>query len=209
MPSQPEAPAASPALSRGMHMDPQDGTCLMEYVSLLTGAPFSDQPSCTDRLVALVAILANDNIEGPRRDTLVTYAPALASCPPRDAEQRAATLEAVLDVAMRCSGDAGLARRRRRAEKRRTRLAGRPAGAGLVARTGASLWLSGPARRSLECAVAVTADLGADRRDATLFAMLEAAIAPDGEARATPSGNATGMADRRERSGSASRELCG
>ncbi|WP_406277309.1 hypothetical protein [Embleya sp. NBC_00896] len=196
MPWHPEAPAAAPVLSRGMHMHPRDGACLMEYVSLLAGAPFSDTPACTDRLVALVAILANDNVEAPRRGEFIAYASALASCAPRTPEQRAATLEAVLEVAMRHSGDAGLARRRRHAERRRTRLAGRPARTGMVARTGACLWLSGPARRCLEYAVAVVAELPADRRDATLLAILEAAIAPDPGTRATVSGRTHGTANR-------------
>ncbi|MDI2124996.1 hypothetical protein [Yinghuangia seranimata] len=194
--SHPEAPAAASALSRGMHVHPQDGACLMEYVSLVAGVPFSDTPACTDRLVAMVAILANDNVEGARRGGLVAYASALESCPPRTAEQRAATLVAVLEVAMRFSGDAGLARRRRHAERRRAHLAGRPEGTGLAARTRARLWLSGPARQSLEYAVAVVAKLPADRRDATLLAMLEAAITPDRETRATTSRTGHATADR-------------
>jgi hypothetical protein len=37
-------PARLPALSRGSHGHPTLGSCVMEYVSVLAGEPFSDRP---------------------------------------------------------------------------------------------------------------------------------------------------------------------
>jgi len=155
----------------------------MEYVSFLTGSPFTDTPACTDRLVAIVAILANDNITEARRAELVRYAPALAAAGPRSARDRAVTLIAVLDIAARFSGSGEVARLRRRAERRLGRLTRDPERRAWRTRLDEALWLPGTARRSVESAVAALSPLSPDHRDRALLAMLNAALTPSGTAR--------------------------
>ena len=56
-------PDSLPVLSRGRHHRPEDGACLMEYVSVLSGEAFSDQPRCTHPALAALARMVNDCIE--------------------------------------------------------------------------------------------------------------------------------------------------
>lgn len=46
----------------GKHRRPEDGSCLMEYVSVLAGERFSDRPRCTPRVLARLARHANDRL---------------------------------------------------------------------------------------------------------------------------------------------------
>ncbi|UGQ13344.1 hypothetical protein LO772_06970 [Yinghuangia sp. ASG 101] len=173
-----QSPPAVPVLSRGRHLHPRDGACLMEYVSFLTGSPFTDTPACTDRLVAIVAILANDNVTEARRAELARYAPALAAADPRSARDRAVTLIAVLDAAARFSGSGEVMRLRRRAERRLARLTRDPDRTAWRTRLDELLWLPGTARRSVETAVAALTPLPPRHRDTALLAMLDAALTP-------------------------------
>lgn len=175
----PRSPDSAPILSRGRHLHPRDGACLMEYVSFLTGSPFTDTPACTDRLVAIVAILANDNVTAARRAELVRYAPALAAAGPRSARDRAVTLIAVLDAAARFSGSGEVARLRRRAERRLVRLTRDPERTAWRTRLDELMWLPGTARRSVETAVAALSPLAPEHRDKVLLTMLKAALASD------------------------------
>ena len=45
-------PDGLPMLDRGGHRSPDQGACLMEYVSVLAGRRFSAKPDCTDRTLA-------------------------------------------------------------------------------------------------------------------------------------------------------------
>ena len=64
-------PDYMPVLSVGKHENPQDGACVMEYVSLLAGEPWSDRPACTHPVLAHVARTVNDNIPNANRHLLV------------------------------------------------------------------------------------------------------------------------------------------
>lgn len=64
-------------LSRGHHVGPSHGSCLMEYVSLLAGERFSDRPQCTHPALACLARHVNDNVGDGRRGELVRLAPGL------------------------------------------------------------------------------------------------------------------------------------
>lgn len=68
-----------PMLSRGAHRNPAEGACLMEYVSQLAGEGFSDQPRCTDPVLAAVARQVNDHTSDPARPRLAVLAPDLAA----------------------------------------------------------------------------------------------------------------------------------
>ena len=70
-------------LGVGKHKRPEDGTCVMEKVSLLWSYAkgkrvyFTDLPTCTNKVVALVAQLINDDSEEEKRQHLNTMIPRL------------------------------------------------------------------------------------------------------------------------------------
>lgn len=74
----PRVPDSLPVLTRGWHRGPQDGACVMEYVSVLAGARFSDHPRCTPPGLAALARLVNDRIvDDGVRSELALLAPDL------------------------------------------------------------------------------------------------------------------------------------
>lgn len=65
-------PDAMPVLSRGPHTaGPMEGACVMEYISLLAGEEWSDQPSCTHQTLASMARGVNDCLADDQRHLLV------------------------------------------------------------------------------------------------------------------------------------------
>jgi hypothetical protein len=73
-----QVPDQLPLLQRGRHRRPEDGACVMEYVSVLAGAPFTDHPRCTHPALATLARLVNDWIDDDRaRSELARLAPDL------------------------------------------------------------------------------------------------------------------------------------
>ena len=60
-----------PVLSSGVHDDPSQGACVMEYVSLLAGEPWSDTPACTHPVLARAAQVVNDELDDSERHQLV------------------------------------------------------------------------------------------------------------------------------------------
>ena len=74
----PSVPNQLPVLTRGWHRGPEDGACVMEYVSVLAGAKFTDHPRCTPPALAALARLINDRIVDDRvRSRLARLAPDL------------------------------------------------------------------------------------------------------------------------------------
>ena len=71
------AASGMPMLSRGTHLRPEDGACLMEYVSVLAGEPFSDHPRCTHRVLGELDHLVNDAVAAQTRAGLAVLAPDL------------------------------------------------------------------------------------------------------------------------------------
>src|SRR6266436_2005000 len=61
-----------PTVSTGSHRSPEDGACVMEYVSMLAGEPFSDHPQCTHPVLAAVARMANDALPDDRRHEMIS-----------------------------------------------------------------------------------------------------------------------------------------
>jgi len=80
----PRIPAALPLLERGSHRRPSEGSCLMEYVSVLSGARFSDRPRCTHPLLARVARMVDDAVDDETRAHLARLAPELVGTRHRD-----------------------------------------------------------------------------------------------------------------------------
>ena len=121
-------PDGLPMLSAGRHRGPERGSCVMEYVSVLAGEPWSDHPRCTDPALAELARRVNDDVRTDARPALAALAPGLAGA----VGARAATdvvVAAVAGVGLeRAPDDAVLSRVRGRAL---ARLARERAGAGL------------------------------------------------------------------------------
>jgi hypothetical protein len=170
------APDGVPVLRAGAHLFPEEGACIMEYVSLLSGAPFNDHPRCTDPSVAALARLVNDSSSDAQRPLLTAFAPLLAAAAPVDARRTAAVVRAVVRTASGAAGDTALRRRLRHAERRQERVRGEGPMAALARRLD-PLYRRGPGRRHLEASVAALHALPEPQRDAALIATLTAALA--------------------------------
>lgn len=118
-------PDQMPVLSRGAHRGPDEGACLMEYVSLLAGLPFSDAPACTHPLVAQIARVANDVAADASRSRLAQLAPDLAAATGTDPRIVPALTLRAARAALTAAPFSGAARPRRlrrlRARARRAR----------------------------------------------------------------------------------------
>jgi hypothetical protein len=168
--------AGLPELRRGSHLFPEDGACLMEYVSVLAGTPFSDHPRCTDPTVATLARLVNDASTDAGRPLLTAFAPELAGMNPLDARGTAAVVLATVSWAHEATGDTGILRRAvRRARRRYDRVTGAGPRASL-ARHLDVLHRWGSARHRLEASVAALHGLPEAQRDPALRGALAAAI---------------------------------
>ena len=78
-------PDQLPILQRGRHRRPEDGACVMEYVSVLAGCAFTDHPRCTHPALATLARLVNDWIDDDKtRSELALLAPDLIGTGTRD-----------------------------------------------------------------------------------------------------------------------------
>lgn len=78
-------PDGLPMLDRGGHHSPDQGACLMEYVSVLAGTRFSDHPRCTHPALAQLARVVNDEVVDPAaRSRLAVLAPDLIGTRCRD-----------------------------------------------------------------------------------------------------------------------------
>lgn len=70
-------PQFMPILSSGAHASPKEGACIMEYASFLNGEAWSDRPSCTHPVLAVVARSVNDKLDDDRRQELLPLLPRL------------------------------------------------------------------------------------------------------------------------------------
>jgi hypothetical protein len=98
-------PDSMPVLSRGKHRKPRNGACLMEYVSVLAGGPFSDAPRCTDPTLAAVARAVNDYSGDEMRQRLAVLASDLSVAGPLStSSQQALARRALLSALPYSSG---------------------------------------------------------------------------------------------------------
>ncbi|GAA4790545.1 hypothetical protein GCM10023200_26900 [Actinomycetospora chlora] len=152
-----------PGLGVGKHRGPEQGACLMEYVSVLAGQRFTDRPACTPGAVAVVARRVNDAVSDRARPRLALWAPELIGAGRRDS--------GLDDVVVSCCTATGLAvtphERHLSALQRRARRR---------LRHPWSRWLRVPAHAAVhEAFIATMAALGplpADERDERLIALL-------------------------------------
>src|SRR3954449_8729756 len=175
--ARPSIPDGLPQLQAGSHLAPEDGACLMEYVSVLAGTTFSDHPGCTDPTLAALARLVNDSCSDAGRPLLAVLAPDLAATPRADARRTAAVVRAAVGAAFTAAGEpGGLRRHLRGAQRRYDKVTGTGRLAALARRTDL-LHRHGSAVRHLEAAVAAVRDLPlGPQRDAALHSVLSAAV---------------------------------
>ncbi|MGY1742960.1 MULTISPECIES: hypothetical protein [unclassified Blastococcus] len=170
-------PDGLPQLEVGAHRTPEQGACLMEYVSVLAGTPFGDHSRCTDPALAALARLVNDATSDEGRPALARLAPDLAAAAPAGPRGTATVVLAAVDAACAATGEpAVLVRVRRRAQRRLARVTGTGRRARLARRLD-PVHRTGPARNRLGVVVARLAALPGDRRDAALRETLAAAVA--------------------------------
>jgi hypothetical protein len=70
-------PELLPVLSRGRHRNPRKGACFMELASFLAGERWSDHPACTHPLLASLARLVNDYTTDAGRQRLAPLIPSV------------------------------------------------------------------------------------------------------------------------------------
>lgn len=174
-------------LSQGTHLSPQDGVCLMEYVSVVAGESFSPEPECTEPAVVLVAGMVNDLMSASARDALVDLVPQLLSARVAGQELTSQVVVAVTATALRLGGpDWRLARHHARATGRlSSRGDVRPSR--VVVRLSDLAYKRGGARHGLTRAVAHVLRLPPHEHDAALRSLLESAVGAVGTGISQPS----------------------
>lgn len=61
-------------LSKGKHTSPEEGACVMELASMLSGEQFSDHPACACPVVGSFLRAYNDSVDDEHRQDLYAYA---------------------------------------------------------------------------------------------------------------------------------------
>lgn len=64
-----------PVLSRGNHLTPKAGACVMEMVSFLAGETWTDEPRCVAIFIREIAIRTNDFVSDDNRQKIATMIP--------------------------------------------------------------------------------------------------------------------------------------
>ena len=194
-------PDQLPLLGSGAHLSPRDGACLMEYVSVLVGEPFSDHPRCTDAVVADLARRVNDATSDSGRPQLARRAPDLAHTGPGQRGAAAAVVVAVLEAAAAAQpGSPKLARHLSRARRRLERST--EPGSALRQALADGCYRRGSAPRALTTAIRCATGLPEPERDAVLAGFLDTGLAAAGahrrgvDARIESAQRSRGSADR-------------
>jgi hypothetical protein len=76
-------------LSKGKHISPEDGACVMELTSMLAEEPFSDHPRCACPVIGSFLRAYNDSVDDGRRQDLYAYASQMVGTRSTAAVQRA------------------------------------------------------------------------------------------------------------------------
>jgi hypothetical protein len=76
-------------LSRGKHKSPDDGACVMELASMLSGESFTDRPSAVCPVIGSFLRAYNDSLDNERRQDLYRYAAKIVGTRASTAVQRA------------------------------------------------------------------------------------------------------------------------
>src|SRR5947209_9039625 len=75
-------------LTKGKHISPEDGVCVMELASMLAGEPFSDHPACACPVIGSFLRAYNDSLDDTRRQDLYEYAATIVGTRSTSAIQR-------------------------------------------------------------------------------------------------------------------------
>ncbi len=168
-------------LGAGRHLSPEDGTCLMEAVSVAAHLPWSDEPPCTHPLLSHLARLVNDVMSEGGRQELAVLVPDLMAAGPTDPAEVAWVSARVATVcterALRHRSTLLLVHLHHVAAeqlRREQRLQGRDPVPRVRIRR--SLFGRGPAVRGVEAAVAACLHLPEPERDAALLDLLRAGL---------------------------------
>lgn len=102
-----QVPDYMPVLGNGSHVSPKEGACVMEYVSILAGEPFSDTPACTNRVLGMVAMNVNDSLTNDERQLLVPYIGRLIGTSDQSVAAAQAVADAVTEYVKRLDTVAG------------------------------------------------------------------------------------------------------
>lgn len=174
----PTGPDGLPILSRGQHLDPRDGACVMETVSLLAGEPWSDRPRCTPPALAELARMVNDSSPPDAYPRLARLAPDLIGERRRDPRVTPTVLLTCMAELRRCGLQPGpVLRLHERVARRRLVQAGRSAWPSrLWALLTDPVYRAGPARHATAGAVYRLANSAPDRAAERLPGLLATAI---------------------------------
>jgi hypothetical protein len=66
-------------LTVGNHETPEQGACIMEFVSLLAHESWSDKPVCASKSITAFCVWINDNGDQSHRDKLLLLAPQIVN----------------------------------------------------------------------------------------------------------------------------------
>jgi hypothetical protein len=163
-------------LSAGTHLAPEDGACLMEAVSAVTGDRWTDSPTSTHPLLAHLARLVNDAVEDETRNNLAAFIPDLVDTNSQDQAMPARIAQACASYALALDDSPLLGHLRNLAERK---LGERPRSDAHASLARRGLWAArrwrfehGTARLAVEASVAQCVKHGDDH----LVALLEIAM---------------------------------
>jgi len=64
-------PEGLPTIAQGAHAPDAGEACVMEYVAIIKGEEWTDDPACTDPMVSMVARMVNDRLTDENRAALI------------------------------------------------------------------------------------------------------------------------------------------
>lgn len=145
----PELPETLPILSRGKHLNPRDGACVMELVSVLAGERWSDHPRCTHPALAELARLVNDALPEGEHVALGPIAADLVGLRPDDVRVTPALVRLCISAQSAAGHDGWRSRRLARQAERRIRAVDDPLNPTWRHRAGEAVYRQATARRAM------------------------------------------------------------
>lgn len=172
-----DLPVPPPQLTPGTHLSPEDGACLMEWVSVLAGETWTDHPRTTHHLLGHLGRMVNDAMSPHGRQALIGLGPRLkgldSADPSTSAELAELCTRYVLEIrpGLRLAWMYATARRH---QASRSTHAESTAPESVLSRLRRRVYEHGPAHRAVETAVIVLSRT--PDADFHLRRLLEAAV---------------------------------
>lgn len=145
----PEVPETLPILSRGKHLNPRDGACVMELVSVLAGERWSDHPRCTHPALAELARLVNDALPEGDHVLLGPVAADLVGLRPADVRVTPALVRLCISAQSAAGHEGWRSRRLARQAEHRLAAVDDPLDRGWRRRFGEAVYRQTRARRAM------------------------------------------------------------